>query len=294
VSAAQAGRRRLFVDIVVAFGAALKWRLLLAWTACFLLPTALAAFPFWRVLATSLDHCPRAAELAKGFDMLAFGDMGVRLNDSSAALTGAALASSLSWILLVPLVAGMILASARAERSLGFAALLQGGIDWYGRMFRILLVSLIPLALVGVVAALLFKAANRYAAHVTLESQADRASYAALAVTILLFVLVHATIEAGRAAFAADGELRSAWRAWLRGLRLTARRPLAVIGAYLAATIAGWLVTAGLVLVRLRVPVASGAGFWAGFGLTQVAVAAVGWGKATRLFALTAVARRQG
>jgi len=294
VSARQTSKTRLLVQVGAAFVAALQWRLLALWTALFLVPTAMAAFPFWRVLASALDHSPRAAELAKVFDMLAFGDVAAVAYRSSAALTGAAVASSLVWILLLPLVAGMILASVRADQSLGFARLLQGGVAWYGRMFRILLVSLIPLALVGFLATLLSKAATRYAEHVTLEAHADGASYGALGVTLLLFVLVHATIEAGRAELGADDELRSAWRAWLRGVRLTARRPLAVLGVYLAASVAGWFVAAALLFLRLRVAVGAEAGFWGGFFLTQLAVVAIAWGKATRLFALTALARAQG
>jgi len=255
------------------------------------LPTGIAAFPFWRVVADALDHCPRAAELAQRFDMLVFSDVGTAISRSATALTGTAVVASMVSLFLVPFVAGMILASGRAERSVGFVALLHGGLAWYARMFRMVLVSLVPLALVAVVATFAFKGALRYAEHVTLESHAERASYAALAATALLFVLVHATIEAGRAELGADHELRSALRAWVRGVRLTTRRPFTVLRLYLATTIASWAIAAVVLVIRLRVSGGTEAGVWLGFLLTQLAVVAIGWGKASRLLALTALVR---
>ena len=66
----------------------------------------------------------------------------------------------------------------------------------------------------------------------------------------LLFVLAHASLEAGRGWLAADGRLRSALKAWWRGLKLLARRPFAVLSVYLGTTLLGLALAALLLLLR--------------------------------------------
>ena len=273
----------------VGFGAALtnalQWRLLLLFTIGIYLPTAVASVPAWRLLAQVLDHSPRARAPAARFDVLVFEDVIAAFERSRSPVGGAALVALFFAWLLWPLFAGITLAAVRAHHA-GFVALLQGALAWYGRMFRMALVSLVPLAAVGVVGTVVFKAAGRYAGRAVLESQASWAWWGAWIVTLLFFVLVHATVETGRAQLGVDGELRSAWRAWVRGIRLTFRRPFAVLGCYLGATLSSLLVAAALLVARLRVTGASAGGFLLAFALTQLAVAAIGWGRASRLFAL--------
>jgi hypothetical protein len=289
VSAESTGHR-------VGFGAALKnalqWRLLLLFTAGIVLPTTMASVPVWRLLAQVLDDSPRAHDIAARFDVLAAEDVIAAFERSRSPVGGAAgLALVFAW-LVWPLLAGMTLAAVRAHHA-GFVALLQGAFAWYGRMFRMALVSLVPLAAVDVVGIVAFKAASRYAGRVVLESQASSAWRGAWIGTLIFFVLVHATVEAGRAEIGVDGELRSAWRAWVRGVRLTFRRPFAVLGYYLGATLASWLVAAALLVARLRVTGAGLGGFLLAFALTQLAVAAIGWGRASRLFSLIGLAERE-
>jgi hypothetical protein len=158
-------------------------------------------------------------------------------------------------------------------------------------MLRIGLVSIVPFVLVGIVASVVFKGARHFGRHAILESQATLASRAAMVITLLVFVVLHATVEAGRAAFGADDTLRSGWSAWIRGLRLFGRDPFQVLGAYLGTTLASYLVAAPLLILRLRLSGPSGVALVFGFVVTQVAVASLGWGRASRLVALTALAR---
>ncbi|MGZ3439049.1 MAG: hypothetical protein ACXVDD_06025 [Polyangia bacterium] len=273
-----------------ALGGALQWRLLLAWTLLMLLPTAVIAMPSWHLLGAILDWSPRAAETARRFDMLVFEDIIVGFGRGGAGVVGATLLSSLLAVSLSPLVAALALTAARepsTARPLGFVALMQGAVAGYGRMFRMMLVSLLPLAVVGGIAAMAYAIARKHVEHAILESQANHAKLVERLVIVILFVLIHATVEAGRAELAADERLRSAWRAWIRGVRLTLRQPLAVLGRYVGATVVSLVVASVLVLIRLRLVGGSGGGFWLGFLVTQLAVAAIGWGRASRLFALT-------
>jgi hypothetical protein len=274
-----------------ATGAAREWRLLTLFTITVLLTTLVATFPAWRVLASVLDDSPRAKDIARSFDLLAVEDMGMALFRSAAPVTGATSLATLLGVFSWPFLAGMAVGAARGERSRSFAEVLARGITYYTRMLRIGLVAIVPLALIGGAATLAYKAARHHARHVVLESQASLGWRAAFAVTLLVFVVVHATIELGRAAFGVDDHLRSGWSAWLRGVRLTGRHPLRVLGAYLAATVASYVIAVPLLIVRLRVSGPSGAEMVIGFVLTQLAVASLGWGRAARLFALTALSR---
>ena len=274
-----------------ALRAALALRLLVLWTVGSILPTAVAAIPLWRLLARALDHSPRAADFAERADALVFEDLVVAFARSAAPVGGATLVATIVAALSWPFWAGVALGAERAEGPLGFTSLLLRGVTWYGRMFRIWLVSLLPVSLIGAVAALAWKAAAKHEHQAILESQARLGWRVALVVTLLFFVLLHATVEAGRAELGADESLHSGWRAWIRGVRLMMSRPFPVLGLYLGATAASFAVAAFFLVLRLRVIGASGASFLLGFVLTQLAVAAIGWGRASRLFALAALAR---
>ncbi len=268
-----------------------EYRLLSLWTLIMLLPTALAVLPFWRALASELDHSPRAVELARTFDLTVVPDLVNRLAPAGAALGGAGLLSLVVALLSWPLLTGLVLTAAIGDRPLGFAQLLQGAVGWYSRAARVGLWSLIPLGAAAALANWASTAADGYAKRALLESSADLAGRAALLVTALLLLLVFVSIDAARAELGADPALRQAWRAWARGLRQLMAQPLSVFGLYLAPTLAGLLLAAALLAVRVQVAPVTSVRFVVGLVLTQLAVAAVGWGRASRSFALIALAR---
>ena len=272
--------------------AALQWRLLLWWAVLLLLPTLAAALPVWRMLVANLDHSLYAAQLASKLDLLAIADLG----NSAAERYGAAMGSggivALGLTLLLsPLLAGMSIHAARATRRPGFMDLLAGGAHEYARMFRMLLWSVVPLAVAGIVAGIAFKLAGKSAETAILESDAAHATHVAMAVAALAFALMHASVDAGRALLANERRRRSAIVAWWGGVKLLVRRPFSVLGVYAAITIAGLLLAALVALARLHVP-ALGAGGTVGAALlTQLAVLVLGWMRSARLFALMALTR---
>lgn len=275
-----------------ALAAALQWRLLVVWTLGVLLPTLLLWIPTWRMTGGLLDFSPAAAGAAHHFDMIVMSDLGVALGKGGGALAGASLSAVLVMLLVSPFLAGVTAAAARhpaGEAPLGFVALVQGGDAWYGRMFRLALVSLVPLGVAGAIASVAFKVAGKSAELAIYESQANRASHVATLIAVVVFVLLHATVEAGRAQLIADPRLRSAWRAWARGVKATVRRPLGVLGLYVGVTLVSLVVAMVLLMLRIRVVPAELGAFWVAFILTQLGAAAIGWGRAARLFALAAL-----
>ena len=285
-------RRDLAGILRAAMAGALDWRLLALFAGTALWTSVIATLPAWRVMASAFDDSPRAQEIAGAFDLLAVQDMGMDLVRSGAPVTGgfalATLFSVLSWPFLAAMAMG---AASRGERSRTFAEVLEWGIAYFVRMLRIGLVAIVPFALVGVASAGVFRGARQVARRAIVESQASLGWRIATLAVLAIFVLVHATIEAGRAAYGADDELRSGWSAWLRGVKLVGREPRRAMGAYLGATLASYAVALPLLVLRLRISGPSGVALVAGFIVTQLAVASLGWGRATRLIALTAIAR---
>jgi hypothetical protein len=289
---AGARRRHGLRPLFGAMRAALQWRLMLWWAVLLLLPTIVASLPVWQMLGASLDHSVHAPQLAQKLDMLAIADLvGSARDRFGAAIGSGGIVALALTLLLSPLLAGMSIHAARATKRPGFIDLLAGGAQEYARMFRMLVWSAFPLVVVGIVAGVAFKVAGKSAESAILESDAEQASHIALFATAVAFVLVHATIDAGRALLANERRRRSAIVAWWGGVRLMLRRPLTLLGVYVVVTGVGLAIAAMLALARLHVP-ALGAGGTAGaFLLTQLAVLVLGWMRSARLFAMMALVR---
>ena len=285
-------RRYGLRPLAAALRGSLQWRLLLWWAVLLLLPTIVAALPVWRMLAANLDHSVYAAQLAEKLDMIAIADLGTSARAQyAAAIGGGGIVALGLTLLLSPLLAGMTIHAARAARRPGFTDLLAGGAREYARMFRMLVWSVVPLAIAGAVAAVCFKLAGKSAENAILESDAERVSHIAMFASAVAFALVHATIDAGRALLANERRRRSAIVAWWGGVKLLVHRPLSVLGVYVAVTGAGLLLAALLALARLHVPALGAGGTLAAVLLTQLAVLVLGWMRSARLFALMALTR---
>ena len=271
--------------------AAVQWRLLLLWLLIMLIPVTVVALPMWRMLSGLLDTSVHAAEWAKGFNDIMFGDVIANFSDHPQWLvTDLALAQA-TTLLLSPFLAGMVVGSGRAGRVLGFGALLQSGLVEYGRMFRLLLWALIPYGLVIAVHVMGMHLGDKHAEQAVLESQADRYADIAHWVLIIVFVLVQSIVESARAAFIADTSLRSATRALWRGIKQLFRRPVRTLSFYLVVTLVGLVLASVFGLLRIHVTAVGFMGVVLALLLSQLIVLAFGWMRTARLFALADVAR---
>lgn len=272
--------------------AALQWRLLLWWAILLLLPTAAATLPFWQLLASSLDHSIHAARLAQALDGIAIADLVATAAERyGAAIVNGGLVALALTVLLSPLLTGMTIAAVRAPRRLGLVALLAAGAQDYGRLLRMAIWSVVPLGLVTVLGALAFGAADKVAARAILESEATHAARLAMLAAVLLFVVVHASLEAGRAVLGNDRRRRSAVLAWWSGLKLMLRRPLALLGSYVAISAVGLALAAALALARMHLPALGAPATVAAFLLAQLGVVVLGFMRAARLAAMMELAR---
>lgn len=280
--------------------AALQWRLLLWWALLLLLPALVATLPAWQLLSSSLDYSPFAARLAERLDLLSIADILTAARERhAAALTGGAGVGVVLALLFSPLLTGMTGFAARAARGTpppGFTALLAGGAHEYGRMLRMLVWAALPLGLALGLGSGALNLAGKVAEKAVLQGDAERAIRLAQLAGALLLMLAHVTLEAGRALLALDDDARprrvSAVLAWGAACRLLLRRPLALVGLYLAITLPGLGIAALLGVARLNVTPSGGVGLWAAFALTQLIVLVLGWMRAARLFGFIALLGR--
>lgn len=288
--ARHAGSRAGVGSLLSSLGAALQWRLLLLWLLLMLLPATVVALPLWRMLGGMLDHSVHANAWAAHFSAMMFTDVGVAFGENIGWLGGTAILGLALTLVLSPLLDGMIVGSGRAGRPLGFAGLWQGGMVEYGRMFRLMLWSLLPYLAVAGVAAWGGKLASHHAEQAVLESQANLGRHLSLAVLLAVFVLAQSMVESARAAFIADPLLRSATRAFGRGIGQLLRRFFRTVVFYLVVSLLGFLLAALAGIARVHVAAVGTGGFLLGVLLSQLAVLAIGWMRTARLFALARIA----
>jgi hypothetical protein len=282
-----ANRRVGFATCMRASRAALQWRLLLLWIVAMLIPTAIVAVPVWSKLGALLDHSVHSGEWARHFDALAMTDV----YGMTRGFTGVSVMSLIATLLLSPSLTGMAVTAVRAPRSPSFGELLRGGARAYWPMLRLLLWALLPFGVAAIVGAIGFAFAYVFSTRAVLESQADAAMWIAGVFTAMLLLLAHAMVESGRAQFAADPTLRSAWRALWRGIDTLLRRPFATFGMYVGVSVVGYALALLLAMLRVRTTAVGFTGFLAAMALTQLITAALAWQRTARLFALTELAR---
>jgi hypothetical protein len=263
----------------------LQWRLMLLWMLITLLPTLVVALPLWAVLDRLLGHSVHAGSWAAHFDGLMFSDVFSALRDANGWVGMAFVAGVLITLAISPFLTGMVVAGGRANRALGFGGLLQGGAMEYGRMLRLMILSLVPYALFALVAQGASTFAEGKVDAAMLPSTADLYEHGTLAVGLIFFVIAQGIVESARAQFIADIGLRSAFRAIGRGFMQFMRRPFATVFVYLTITVVGG-VLAVLIASWRGHTTGVGGGLPTGFLIVQLGVAVVAWMRTARLLAL--------
>jgi hypothetical protein len=271
---------------------AFQWRLLVLWVIGLLVPTLVATLPVWQLLSDRLDYSVHVQEIATRFDLGWMFEVVAPFFQTSGAVLATTTLTSLALVLLrSPWLTGMVVASIRAGDTLRFGNLLQFGLREYGRMARMMLWSVLPLGVAFAIGGGMEAWASKQAETMILESGAINASRIAMVVLWVAFVLMHATVEAGRGVMAADPSRRSAVKAWWRGAVLLARRPVAVLVVYLGATIAGLGLALVFAFARTQVGAGTTGGLVLGVLLVQLIVMAMAWGRIARLYGLSMLAR---
>ena len=270
---------------------ALQWRLWLLWVAVTGACALLGALPVWNWLSGVLDYSLVGASLGSGKAPALMIEAVMAPDAPLGLLRGGLQIATILMLLLSPLLTGSAVAAARSHQRLGFGDLLRGGISEYGPMLRMLLWSVIPLGFALVVTLVVIGVNEAAHSKAVLASELDTGRRIAWGLGGVLFVLAHASLEAGRGWLAADGRLRSAIKAWWRGMKLLRHRPIAVLSVYLLTTIAGLLLIPPLIGLRQQLDAHSGLGFLLAMLVGMGIPAVLAWSRIARLFGMQALAR---
>jgi hypothetical protein len=273
-----------------ALKSALQWRLLLLWIVATLLPVLLVATPVWQTVQAQFGHSLYAADIAAGRNVPLLIQGLMKVGEHLGWLGVSLGATTVLMLLLSPWLTGMVVASLRAGRRLGFGELVHGGLSEYWRMLRMLLWSVIPLGIAAAFGGGVIGAMAQSTEQAILASEVDSASRIGLVVAAVVFVLAHATVEAGRGWLGADTGLRSVVKAWWRGCKLLLKRPLATLLVYLVASIVGYGLALLLAWLRVRVDGIGMGAFVLSFLLGQLIVAMLAWGRIARLYGMADLA----
>ena len=273
-----------------ALDGAMQWRLWLLWIAATLLSALIAALPLWAWLAGRLNHSVHAADIAAGNAPLLLLEAAMAQDAHIPLLLQNVWVGGALMLLLSPWLAGAAVTAARVPQRLGFGDLVRGGIAEYGPMLRMLLWSVIPLGIALLAMTMILGGNEKAHEQAVVAAEASTGRNIGLVIGAVLFVLAHAGIEAGRGWLAADGRLRSALKAWWRGMVLLRRRPVAVLGVYLVPTLLGMSAAGLLLMLRPHLAAPGMAGFLLAMLLTCLVTAALAWGRIARLFGMKALA----
>jgi len=266
------------------------WRYLTVCAVALLVPAAVAYVPLSSFFKSLFEFSTRSNEIVAWLDSAAFTEVVRQLGEPQAAGIGSGIVGAAIVVVIVaPLLAGAALALAKETGPLDFRSLLGGAAELYLRMLRTSIASCIPLGVAAAGAALAFHFAHKSSDTAIVESTATRGHLFAILVSVVLFWLANVTVEAGRAHLGAEPERRSAFLAWWSGVRLLVRRPLPVLGLSLVTTLVGVGLAFVLTAVRLRIPQSGTASIALAFVFAQAAVAALAWGRASRLAGLVAL-----
>ena len=269
---------------------AMQWRLWLLWIGASLACALIAALPAWNWLASALNYSVHAPAIASGQAPVPLLDLLLSRNAPLALIGESTRIAAILMLLLSPLLAGATIAAIRSRTRPGFGELLRGATAEYGPMLRMLVWSVVPLGLAVLVMTVIIGANESAHEHAIEGAGVATGRNIAFGVGAVLFVLAHASLEAGRGWLATDGRLRSALKAWWRGVKLLCRRPVAVLLAWLVTTVLG--LALALLFAYLR-QFAGGAGL-GGFLLALLLgcgiAAGLAWGRIARLYAMAALA----
>lgn len=273
---------------------ALQWRLLLLWLLALLLPLVLAMAPLWLSLGAVLDRAPLAQRLLDSLDLAVLADTLAALSSRGYSPAAALLPLAVLTALLLPWIAGCLVAAARAlhrgEPPLRLGPLLRGGLAEYGLMFRVQLLALVLLGVAGAAGGAALDAAGEQARKLLLESDADLLQRAVLFGAVMLFLLVHATVDAARAQLVLEPRRRSVLKAWWRGLRGLRHQPSRLL-LFLLFAVAGLLLAAPLAWARTQLAPVGVLSFIGALLLGQLLVMVLGWMRSARLFGLVLAGR---
>ena len=226
-----------------------------------LLCGGLGALPATLRLGHALNHSLAEQKLSRGFDLGMFGEL-VRLPDVQIwRFTTPSWLFAFVFFVFMLFVTGGVLETYRADRRLNTGEFFAASGAYFWRFVRLMLLSIIPFLLVGMIYQALSKAADRIGDRAIADQVGVFLSWGATAVFLLLALFVRLWFDIAQVRAVGLNEQRM-WRNTWRGWRITWHSFGRLYGMYFAIALVAWITTAiGLVIWAQLPPTATVAVF---------------------------------
>jgi hypothetical protein len=241
---------------MVAAGFSLLWRRqsVLWWVfAVNLVCGVLGALPAAVPLAHALSHSLAAQKLSNGFDLGIFEEL-VRLPDIGIwrYTTGAGV-SAFFFVLFMLFVTGGVLETYRQDRGLAAGDFFAASGAFFWRLVRLLLLSIIPFVIVGIIQ----QALSKLAGHIGDRAIADQVGiflgWAAMIIFLLLALWVRLWFDIAQVRAVAQNERRM-WRNLWKSWSITWHHVGRLFGMYFVIALLAWIALAVGVVIWSRLP----------------------------------------
>lgn len=273
----------------------LQWRLLVLSPVVLWVAAAATLLPLLGFLGGLFDHSTRWRELTASLDSAGLAELAKAMTAPAVAGLEAGIGTSLVLTALVaPFLAGAALVVAEADARPSFRELLSGAAGHYGRMLRLQIAALLPLAVALILASVAIAWASGVSDRATSEAATHTSHRLALGVAAFAVFLAQLVADAGRARLAVESDRRSALFALGAGIKLVVKQPLQALAVGLPPTLVSLAAAAVLLVLRQQIVQSSVAALLLAFVFAQLAVASIAWGHAARLCGLVEIARALG
>ncbi len=196
------------------------------------LATIAPRLEFSKVLDTSMQ----STRLANGFDMGTFTELLSRPDINMTALMRGSVLNSYLFFLFMLFIIGGILTAYREDRRLSTGEFFGASGDYFWRMVRLFLMSLIPLVITVAITGVIFAIASQVASQVT----AFRIRMVGIAVGIVLVLLVRLWFDVAQLRTVAQNE-RSMFRNLMRAFVISFKALGTLLWMYLRISIVAWV-----------------------------------------------------
>jgi hypothetical protein len=273
----------------------LQWRLLMLSPVVLWVAALATLIPLFDFLGGLFNYSTRWRELAGPLDSAALAGLAkATMTPAAAGIPTGFVTSLVLTVLFAPFLAGAALVVAEADTRPSFRALLAGAAGYYGRMLRLQIAALLPLAVALIIAALAMAWTSGVTERATSEAATHASHRIALLIAVLAVLLAQLVIDGGRARLAVEAHRRSALFALGAGLKLVVKRPLEALAVGLSTTLVSLVAAAVVLVIRQQIAQSGVVSLVLAFLLAQLAVASIGWGHAARLCGLVEIARARG
>jgi len=190
-------------------------------------------------IGSVLDKSLQSTNLSQGFDVGTFAMLLMKPDVSTGALIRGSLSFSWLFFLFMLFITGGILTAYREDRHLTTGEFFEASGGYLWRMIRIVLLSLVPLAVIGVIGAIIYGISTQ----IDNEQSAFYVRLVGIAIAVILLLLVRLWFDVAQVRAVAQNE-HGMFHNVMRALVISLKSLGSLLWIYLRISIVAWIVLA--------------------------------------------------